>query len=383
MRIVYLLLHDFRFASIGPEEFARRRYHFSKEYARRMASLGHDVKLYILSTRSSPRQVFDVDGYEIKAFPASILFPPLQRFGNAHSLDALRELDRDAPDLVHIHNYYLWNFPYLAPWAKRRGRRLVAQYHGSDPIRGAKARGFCPSLRLCDRLLVPLLSEVNLLRHALRLGGERVVRFPSTGVDIGRFHRVARRADGLVLFYAGRVPAPASYRWEKSPQYLIPMVQALAALGKRPRLVVAGDGPGLEAMKKSARNSGIDNLVDFLGQVDHAELPELYSRATLTMIPFQTEEIGPYWDGALQESLACGTPVAAFNDASSGQQKYGTLIPTEPKSAARLISKAAEDVRWLAAVEEEGPRAIRDRCEWSTMTHQLESTYLCLDGRGA
>ena len=49
MKIVYLLLHDFRFASLSVEDFAFKRFHFSKEYAKRMAQLGHDVKLYIMA----------------------------------------------------------------------------------------------------------------------------------------------------------------------------------------------------------------------------------------------------------------------------------------------------------------------------------------------
>src|SRR2546425_9989856 len=126
MKIVYLLLHDFRFASLGVEDFAFRRFHFSKEYAKRMAQLGHDVKLYILAADVRCEKILEVDRFEIKAFDVSFRFPPFMRFGNTHNLGVLREIERDSPDLVHLHNYYLWSFPYVAPWVKRLRIPLVA-----------------------------------------------------------------------------------------------------------------------------------------------------------------------------------------------------------------------------------------------------------------
>ncbi len=380
MRIVYLLLHDFRFASMGLHEFAYGRFHFSKEYARRLGRLGHEVKLYVLSEDVSRKEVLQMDGYELKAFRASVRLPPHMRFGNDHSLPAIQELDRDSPDLVHFHNYYLWSFPYVAPWVRRRRTPLVAQYHGSDPIRRLKVAAYYPSLMLCDRILVPLKSEENLLKKRLGIPARRVTRFPSTGVDTQVFRPVCRKSDELILLYSGRVPMPASYLWEKAPQHLIPIVRALLDLGLKPRLVVVGDGPGLPELKAAAQRLGVQDSVDFLGMVEHEGLPELYSRATLTFVPFQMEEIGPYWDGALQESLACGTPVVAFNNESPGIKQWGLLVPTRPREAARLIAEALDNESWLSSVSRGGPRLIAENCEWTSMARRLDSTYAELTG---
>lgn len=375
MRIVYLLLHDFRFESIGLQEFAFHRYHFSKEYARRLALLGHDVKLYVMSNGISRKEVLHMDGYELKAFRSSFQFPPLMRFGNNHSVEVMGELDRDSPDLVHFHNYYLLNFPYIAPWVKRKGTPLVAQYHGTDPIKRVKALFYYPALRLCDRLLVPLASEESLLTKVLRISKERVQRFPSTGVDTKDFHPVGQKHSELTLLYSGRIPLPTTYLWEKAPQYLIPIVRALSDLGVKARLVIAGAGPGLPNLKKVVQRLGVEDSVDFLGLVEHGKLPEIYSSSTLTFVPLQMEEIGPYWDGALQESLACGTPVVAFNNKSPGLRKFGLLVPTSPEAAARLISEASNNHDWLSSIEVEGPKLVEENCEWGTMAQRLESTY--------
>jgi glycosyltransferase involved in cell wall biosynthesis len=374
MKIVYLLLHDFRFASIGLEEFAHRYFHFSKEYARRMARRGHEVTLYVLSNDRTGYKSVKLDGFEIKAFKVGFSFPPGLRFGNTHSLEALKSLSKDSPDVVHFHNYYLWSFAYAAPWVKRQGIPLVAQYHGTDPIRRLKGVGLYPSLRLCDRVLVPLESEYNFLK-SLHISDPRVLRFPSTGVDTSVFHRVAPPEDPPLLLYVGRVPRKPDFRWEKSPQLILPILRSLRSAGSEAKLMVVGDGPGLIAMKSRAASLGVADSVEFVGELPHESLARIYSRASLTFVPFRLEEIGPYWDGALQESLACGTPPVGFNNGSPGFKDLGLMIPTDPGEAAPLVQSALDNDRWASSIRESGPRAIREHCDWDIMAGQLESIY--------
>ncbi|MDA4126782.1 MAG: glycosyltransferase family 4 protein [Thaumarchaeota archaeon] len=374
MKIVYLLLHDFRFESIGLKEFAFGRFHFSKEYARRLATLGHEVKLYVMSSGISRTQVIQMDGYELKAFRSSFQFPPLMKFGNNHSIEVLRELNRDSPDLVHFHNYYLWNFPYIAPRVKRRGTPLVAQYHGTDPIRSAKAVAFYPSLRLCDSLIVPTQHEERFLTHTLRLPSGRVVRLPSTGVDTRIFKRVRPPDPEPLLTYVGRLPLPASYKWEKAPQLLLPLLKALLGLGIRAKLVVAGDGPGLPMMKASGLRLGLGSSIEFLGAVDQAALPELYSRSRLTFVPLHMDDIEPFWGGTVQESLACGTPVAAFNDSSPGPRRFGLLVRPGWRGA-RLLADSLAETDSLSKAGEDGSDFVKSHCDWESVAANVESIY--------
>ena len=374
MRIIYLLLHDFRFASLGVEEFAFKRYHFAKEYARLMSRRGHDVRLYILADGLQRNQVIDVDGFEIKAFRTSFRFPPFARFGNDHSFEAMRELGRDSPEVVHLHNYYLWNFPYVAAWAKRTGAPLVSQYHGTDPIRRLKGLAFQPALAKCERILAPLPSELEFL-NSLRLSRSRVLKFPSTGVDTEEFRRTSQVTEECSLLYVGRIPELGNYRWEKAPQYILPILKALRLTGVNARLTVVGDGPGLPAMVRQSEDLKLGGAVDFKGALAHWELPAYYSRSRFTFVPFVLDEISPYWDGALQESLACGTPVIGFNNSRPGHQDFGILVPTDPVKASRLIAPALAEKSSFARVSQDGPEAIRRVCDWKALARQLEGIY--------
>ena len=374
MRIVYLLLHDFRFESIGLREFAFRRFHFSKEYARRLANLGHEVRLYVMSNDISSTQVLQMDGYELKAFRSYMHFPPLVKFGNDHSIEVMKELDRDSPDLVHFHNYYLWNFPYIAPWVRRKGTPLVAQYHGTDPIRIVKAAAFCPSLRLCDSLIVPTLQEERFLTQTLRFPSRRVIRLPSTGVDARVFKRVCPPDPEILLAYVGRIPLPASYKWEKAPHLLLPLFKALLGLGIKAKLMIAGDGPGLPMMKASASRLGVGSSVEFLGAVDQRALPELYSRSWLTLVPLHMDDIEPFWGGTVQESLACGTPVAAFNDSNPRPCRFGLLVRPGWRGA-RLLAVSLNEADSLSKAGREGSDFVKAHCDWESVATNVASIY--------
>ncbi len=378
MKIVYLLLHDFRFAALGAKDFAFRRFHFSKEYAKRMVQLGHRVKLYILADDIRRRQVVEVEGIEIKAFNVSFQFPPMMKFGNAHNLGVLKEIERDAPDMVHFHNYYLWNFFYTAPWVKRLNVPLVSQFHGTDPIRRVKACIFYPSLRLCDRLLVPLSGEENFLIRSMKIPANRVRRFPSTGVNTQVFHRTGAKDADPLLLYVGRIPEPSSYRWEKAPQYLLPILSALRKNGVSARLAMVGDGPGLSSMARDVERLELQDSVLFLGQLDNEKLPEFYSRSWLTFVPMHMEDIEPFWGGTLQESLACGTPVVAFNAESPGFRKFGLLVPPSAERAFKLIETALANPARLAAAGEAGMEFIKENCDWNSVAQRLNSLYSSL-----
>jgi glycosyltransferase involved in cell wall biosynthesis len=296
------------------------------------------------------------------------------RFGNTHSVGIKRELNRDAPDLVHFHNYYLWNFPYIAPWVKGKGTPFVAQYHGTDPIRRVKAAAFYPSLRICDSLLVPTRHEERFLTGTLRIPRTRVTLLPSTGVDTQVFKRVCPTDPEPLLTYVGRVPLPSSYMWEKSPHLLVPLLKALLSLGVRVKLLVAGDGPGLSAMKTSASRLGVGGSVDFLGAVDQRSLPELYSRSRLTLVPMHMDDIEPFWGGTVQESLACGTPVAAFNDSSPGLRKFGLLVSPGGRGAP-LLARSLADTDSLSKAGEEGSEFVKAHCDWDSLSKRVESIY--------
>lgn len=81
-------------------------------------------------------------------------------------------------------------------------------------------------------------------------------------------------------------------------------LQALALLPQQ-KLLIAGQGPELAALKALSQSLGVAERVTFLGNRPHAELPLLYAAADVFLLCPVSEGLANVW----VEALACGTPV--------------------------------------------------------------------------
>ena len=105
----------------------------------------------------------------------------------------------------------------------------------------------------------------------------------------------------------------------------------------RSTLVIAGKAQWRESeIFQAVRGRGIENGVIFPGYVDDADLPALYSAATVFVYPSLYEGFGlpPL------EAMACGTPVISSNAASLpevvGDAAF-TVNPTDTDGLARPL----------------------------------------------
>jgi len=81
---------------------------------------------------------------------------------------------------------------------------------------------------------------------------------------------------------------------------------------RRLRFRIAGSGEArhVQALQRSIRERGLEEVVEVVGELEGPQLVEFLGRATLTILPSRMYENLP---NALLESWACGTPVLASN----------------------------------------------------------------------
>lgn len=140
---------------------------------------------------------------------------------------------------------------------------------------------------------------------------ERITLVPC-GVDLSRFQPLERSEARLrlglngekVLLFVGRMEEL------KGLDLLVHTAAQMETSDGMRVLVVGGDdgkqGEG-ERIRRLARNLDVDDIFDFVGRVDQAELPVYYSAADVCVVPSFYESFGL----AALESMACGTPVVA------------------------------------------------------------------------
>jgi len=377
MRVLTLLLHDERFSGWTIRDKLVRQ-HFSLQYLRFCKQRGWEPLLYTFHQQAKAKQIHWLDDGVVKIFPVKFRFPPFQLFGNDHNPESImREACSDQPDLVHFHNYYLFSFPYTAVFVKEKLKRpLTVQLHGynNSSLRKWLYLPCLLALKKADRILYSYRPEEFQYR---KLGVmEKAVRVPIPGIDPEIFRR-QRHSDSNRLLYVGRIPRPKMAHGEKSPFLLLHLLRRLLHRLQDVTLDVVGDGPGLDYCCRLAHNLGVEDHVAFHGYVPYCRLPKYYQASALTFSPIRVYDVDGWFDGAMQESLACGTPVAAFKARSKTPLRgtYGFLLSNDMEKAAVEVStllKAPED---MDEVAEAGSRFVRENCAHARLAMELQETW--------
>ena len=240
----------------------------------------------------------------------------------------------------------LYHSPYyLMPY--RPGIPTVVTFYDMIPL--VHPKFFSPSQRLLFRgthllasraatciIAVSEATRADLIRH-IRVPREKIVVIP-LGVD-GHFHPrgreeiiQVRRKYGLpenYLLYVG------TNKPHKNLERLVDAIRRMeTTLPSHVKLVIAGPWDRrYDGAKKVANAAGLKDRVQFVGRIDEADLPALYSCALLFVFPSLREGFGL----PVLEAMACGTPVVCSN---------GSALSEVAGEAAYLINP--EDTHHLA-----------------------------------
>jgi len=153
-----------------------------------------------------------------------------------------------------------------------------------------------------DQILVP----TNAYKQILLERGYNPAKFGfiSKGIEKEIFHfnrncnvlKSKYEVNGEInLLYTGRISK------DKNITFLINLVTQYSAKSNPINLIIAGDGPDLETLKKTVE--GYSNIY-LLGEINRNDLAELYSECDLFVFPSKTDTFGM----VVLEALACGLP---------------------------------------------------------------------------
>ena len=364
VRIVTMLLHDERFSGWSLDE-KLNRFHFSKRYLEFCRSFGWEPYLYCFHESVSEEKVYDVDGLGvIKVFPVSFRLPPFIGFGNDHNPKAiLNELKKDEPDLIHFHNYYLFSFSYLAPSIKKRFNcPLTTQLHGyhQNWRRRVPYLSCLHQLKLIDTIFYSYRPEETVYRKFGVL--EKAVKVPMPSIDPTLFKPDLRRKEENLL-YVGRLPERINAYADKSPALILFILKKLLRFNDV-KLVMVGDGIGLSCYRKLVSKLGIEDNVEFIGHIPHSEIPRFYQEAGLTFVPLKLYDIDGFFDGSVQESLACETAVAGLKSSfdTPFEGTFGFLLSPNLDRAAEELSKIFDDLDAHNDIAKKGSAFVHTYC---------------------
>jgi colanic acid/amylovoran biosynthesis glycosyltransferase len=181
---------------------------------------------------------------------------------------------------------------------------------------------------------------------------------------------------------------PAQLVERKGQQYLI---EALAILRQRRQgvhLRLAGEGDMLAFLRSLVARHGLEDSVEFLGQMGHADLLRLYETGTVDMVVLPTLHEGiPV---CLMEAMAYGVPVVATPTGGIPELLHdgaGILVPPrDPAALADAIERLLSDFDLRRRLSEAGRRRVEEEygveCVVSRLLRFIDGSTV-LQGQGA
>ncbi len=251
---------------------------------------------------------------------------------------------------------------------------VVLTYHSGSLVKGGHPVD--PALRAYERRVLPRVFDrcaelVAVSPVAMTHATGRAHLVPP-GVDTDSFSPPAPGSprDRTVL-YVGRVERTS--RW-KGLQVLVDALPALRERVPDARLAVVGTGDDVPHLTARAERLGVADMVEWRGAVDHADLPEHYRSAGVTVLPSLTESES--FGITLVEAMASGCPVVGSDVGGIPHVVRdgvdGLLTPPGDHAAlADALATVLLDREGAAAMGAAGREAAASRWDWARQEERL------------
>ncbi|MBI3345402.1 MAG: glycosyltransferase [Gammaproteobacteria bacterium] len=203
----------------------------------------------------------------------------------------------------------------------------------------------------------------------------RITSIP-TGIDTGRFvpgdRMKARRKLGLVenVFLIGIV---ATLRSWKGHCYLIEAFAKLA--DEHTWLVIVGDGPQREALKKQIAERDLDDRIIMAGN-QHDVLPWLQAMDIFVLPSYANEGVPQ----ALVQAMLCALPVittsvGSIQEAVQHEQTGLIVEPKNPQALAGAMERLLSDASLRQRLGEAARRYAQERFGLTAMLDKMEAIF--------
>lgn len=314
-----------------------------RTFVRELQAMGHEVLLI------APDYGMETEDEQwVMRIPARrIYFDPedrLMKYGAA--MERLIELRRRDFDLIHVHT------PFVAHYLGLKLSHLldvpcIETYHTffedylhhylpMIPVGMARWLARTVSRRQCNAVNGVIAPSQPMLDMLWLYG----VKTPANVIPTGLLPKSFERADSAafrvkyeispdrpVILFVGRVA------FEKNIDFLLRMTAELRSYQPDVLLVIAGEGPALDDLRKLSMDLELQRNVRFIGYLDRDhELNACYSAADVFVFASKTETQGL----VLLEAMAQETPVVALAELGTRSilvEGQGALIAQEDEVA--------------------------------------------------
>jgi glycosyltransferase involved in cell wall biosynthesis len=273
------------------------------------------------------------------------------------ALQLARWLEAARPALVHFH--FVRAYSPLVAVAKAVGARVVLHDHITlgapsrpdhprrPPVARALARGYKRARAAAlngfvDRRIAVSRFVADSVQCAEYVASRKLT-VVENGIDVARYARADGTSLRRELRATGERPIVACVSRMAPEKGVDSLIAAMTRVGRDALLVLAGDGPDLEACRALASSLGLGDHVRFVGLRDDVE--RVYAAADVMVMP-------SLWDEAfglvVVEAMAAGKPVVVTRSGAMPEivehGRGGVIVPKrDPVALAGAIGRLLDD----------------------------------------
>lgn len=214
--------------------------------------------------------------------------------------------------------------------------------------------------------VVHVISDY-LKNRALSLGvAENKIKIIPNGIDLAKFQFLNIKRDPW------RVISVARLEKVKGVKYLIEAMPQVWEKFPQAELLIAGDGSQKSGLENLTEQLGIAGSVNFLGMVNHEQLPTLLNSGSIFICPSLAEGQGI----AILEAMACGLAVVGTNVGGIPdliRDKFNGLLvnPANPMALAEAINFLLENFDFRNELITNSQPLIK-KYDWSNLAKEIK-----------
>ncbi len=201
--------------------------------------------------------------------------------------------------------------------------------------------------RTCNELIVPTKKTYDLFKEKYKY--DREVYIIPTGIETERFYKekfkkedlnhlkmkLGFSEDDFVMLYIGRIGK------EKNIECIIEITKGLVKKNKKVKLLLVGDGPDMEDLKKLVNKYKLTDNTVFAGKVPYEETPKYYNIASIFITASHFETQGLTVIEAMSASLpAICIKDESFSDVIDGLNGY--IFESEKDAIKKILPLTAD-----------------------------------------
>ncbi len=142
------------------------------------------------------------------------------------------------------------------------------------------------------------------------------------------------------------------------------------------KVLIAGSGHQEEELKKTAKEAGVESIVEFLGGVAPEKIPEILARADIFVRASRSEGLGNSFLEAMAAGLpVIGTPVGGIPDFLKDGETGLMVKVDDAEDLARRLKKLLDDAGLRKKLAENGRRLVEEKYGWDAVAFKMAAIF--------